>query len=503
MKSIGRIKFNILEIFFILLGNLVVLVPVSPLNMKTVDRDSGVFLYIGSRILHGDLPYKQIWDHKPPVIFYINALGLLIGNGSRWGVWLIEFAALFVTVFIGYKLIKKVFGAPSAIFSMFLFLESLYFLLLGGNFTTEYTLPLQFSCIWLAYQAEKYGFSPWRGFLIGLFCSVAFFTKQNTIGIGIAISLFLIFNRMILKQYKKLFLDLLSVTLGGLSFLLVIVIFFGTNGILPDFWDAAFHYNFFYATPSLKGHLFAILTGVEHLSSTYLTQLAFIGWCGGLVFIILRKNLNPELRSLILIGLIDLPVELFLVSISGKKYIHYYMTLLPIFTFFAGLTFWLLIKQVSEKYTSYRSQFLFTFFVIITFSLPQAYNYYRLVKNYQHEKNLIVLRYIEQNTKADDYVLLWGAETTMNFDSGRRSPTRFVYQYPLYMTGYTNEQYIEEFLSDVIKNKPSLIIDTQNPRTPFMEFDITSNKIEDDLSYLRSHYLHVETLGSWHVYEYH
>ena len=56
--------------------------------------DSTVFLYMGQRILDGFIPYKDAWDHKPPMIYWINALGLYLGQGSFLGVRLIEFLSI-------------------------------------------------------------------------------------------------------------------------------------------------------------------------------------------------------------------------------------------------------------------------------------------------------------------------------------------------------------------------------------------------------------------------
>src|SRR5258706_3992581 len=52
-------------------------------------RDGGIFLYIGSLILKGKLPYLDVWGNKGPLVFYINDLWLFLANGSRWGVWLL------------------------------------------------------------------------------------------------------------------------------------------------------------------------------------------------------------------------------------------------------------------------------------------------------------------------------------------------------------------------------------------------------------------------------
>jgi hypothetical protein len=107
MKFIQTLIEKTWEKLLVLFGALFVLLPVSPLNMPFTFRDSGVFLYLGWRILNGELPYRDIWDHKPPVIFYLNALGLAISGNSRWGVWAVELAFLFAVAFIGYLLIKK------------------------------------------------------------------------------------------------------------------------------------------------------------------------------------------------------------------------------------------------------------------------------------------------------------------------------------------------------------------------------------------------------------
>jgi len=62
-------------------------------------RDGGFFLYAGQQIVDGKLPYRDFWDSKGPGIFYINALGLFLGDGSRWGVWLVDMFDLFLLEF--------------------------------------------------------------------------------------------------------------------------------------------------------------------------------------------------------------------------------------------------------------------------------------------------------------------------------------------------------------------------------------------------------------------
>ena len=99
-----------LDIFFIvLLLTLVVLSALYfyPYAMEVPHRDSGIYLYLGKQLLSGKTIYSEIWEHKPPFIFYINALGLLLGGSSGWGVWGAEVAFLSLTVTISYFTLRS------------------------------------------------------------------------------------------------------------------------------------------------------------------------------------------------------------------------------------------------------------------------------------------------------------------------------------------------------------------------------------------------------------
>jgi hypothetical protein len=110
---------------------------------------------------------------------------------------------------------------------------------------------------------------------------------------------------------------------------------------------------------------------------------------------------------------------------------------------------------------------------------------------------------------------MWGAETTINFVTQRRSPSRFVYQYPLYMPGYHSAQIVQEFYADLKAKRPIVIVDTSstNPLIPPIDAEkrrIWSNHTPDGLlvemktvfDYISSNYRQVRTLGkeTWSVY---
>src|SRR6185436_9663106 len=118
-----------------LVGALITLFPNNPNNMTLPSRDSGVFLYVGWRLLTGDVPYRDVWDHKPPLIYFINGLGLSITPDSLWGIWVIQGVFLFASFLLLYKLLEKEFNTYAAISGSILFATELLTILNRGNVT--------------------------------------------------------------------------------------------------------------------------------------------------------------------------------------------------------------------------------------------------------------------------------------------------------------------------------------------------------------------------------
>src|SRR3954452_155087 len=44
-----------------------------PSLVQPMGPDQGLYAYVGERILHGDLAYRDAWDQKPPGIHYLYA----------------------------------------------------------------------------------------------------------------------------------------------------------------------------------------------------------------------------------------------------------------------------------------------------------------------------------------------------------------------------------------------------------------------------------------------
>ncbi len=227
-----------------ILGTLIALFPGNPSNLRLPSRDSGVFLYVAWRMLNGDIPYRDVWDHKPPLIYFVDALGLLFTSKSLWGVWFLQFLFLFLTFFSLYKALDEAIGVAPAAAGVVVLTSGFLIVLDRGNVTEEYALVFQSLSFWLFLKAWKNNFSFKTTFWIGLCGGFAFYFKQTTIGVWIAYALLLIWIR--LTQKKSPVADI-AVLISGVAFLSIILsLGFASQNAFSDFWNQAFQYNFTY-----------------------------------------------------------------------------------------------------------------------------------------------------------------------------------------------------------------------------------------------------------------
>jgi 4-amino-4-deoxy-L-arabinose transferase-like glycosyltransferase len=496
--------FTALEILLLFSIVLAVLLPFNPASSPGVpSRDSGVFLYTGWRVLHGEIPYLQIWDHKPPVIYYLDALGLALTPDSTWGVWMVEVVSLTLAAAFGFYLLKRLYGLFPAIFISFLWLFSAFHILVGGNLTTEYALPFQFALFWLFFRAESERHYGWRGFALGAVTALLFFTRQNAVAIAVAIGFYLLIRRFSQREFRRFVSDSLPILVGGLTVTVGIVGYFAYQGALPAFWEVAFQYNFAYiGERGDPERINALLQGLNQLEKVGLAQIAFMGWGAALLLLIFKKErIAPKSRSLLWMTLIALPIELWMVSIGGRPRIPYFTVLLPVLSVFAGFGLWLVFDSILKDVPRVAGAGLVLIMVASLWSVLAA-DYVELSSFYaQPTGDSELIAYIQDNTSQQDMVLMWGAESAYNFMTRRASPTRFVYQYPLY-NGYGGKAYLSEFLNDILVNRPRLIIFSSNAKFSDFRFPRRDNQIGALMDQVKSRYTETVELGDWLIYRY-
>lgn len=503
----SKIREIIVPAFTALVGTMIALFPGNPANMTLPSRDSGVFLYVAWRFLSGDIPYRDVWDHKPPLIYFVDALGLTMTPNSLWGVWGLQVLFIFFTLFFIYRLLDKEFGIYAALAGTVVFISGLLTILEKGNVTEEYALVFQALCLWLFIRAWRQGFPVRASFWIGVLGGLAFNFKQTTIGIWVTYALFLLVMR--LCQRKAPFRDLLSLATGWLIPSIVFVLYFASQNALQDYWEQAFLYNFIYIGKheGIRRLIPVFIKGFAYLRNGWVLYFAILGWLAGLGYVWLKHKSAAEMHPLILIGLVSLPVEVLFITISGRSILHYYLTPLPVMAILTGALVYTVPFLIS-RIPSISSQAIQRWIPVILLAVvvlgqsEQIKYYPEYVHTLSDDDYAPVIDYIIKNTDEDDQVLIIGAESVVNFLARREASTRYVYQYPLALLG--RRPMFEEYFNQILENKPVLIIDTrgrsQLDEKLYVPLQKRSQIVRDGVKYLGENYEQVAQFGEWFVY---
>jgi len=499
----------VIPILVSILGTIIALFPSNPNNMTLPSRDSGVFLYVGWRFLNGAIPYRDVWDHKPPLIYFVDAFGLTLTPHSLWGVWFLRIIFILFTLLMVYKLLHREFGIYSALAGTIILTSGLLTILEKGNVTEEYALVFQALGFWLFINAWKKDFPIRSSFWIGLLGGLAFNFKQTTIGIWLTYGFFLLVIRLI--QRKTPFKDLLALLMGGFVPSVVLVIYLATQHALTDFWEQAFLYNFVYIGKheGIRRLIPVFLKGFLYLQNGWVLYLSVLGWLMGLGYVWVKRKAFAEIHPLILVALINLPIEIILITISGRSILHYYLTPLPVMAILAGTLVYtvpFLVGKIphmdSQKIQRWGPGIVLAIILLGQFGQVQYYPQY--VSILSDNDYAPVIDYVSKNTNEGDQVLLIGAESVVNFLARREAPTRYVYQYPLALLG--RRPMFEEYFNQILANKPTLIIDTRGRSrlddklyTPLQK---RSKIVRDGVKYLGEHYQQVAQFDDWFVYRF-
>lgn len=430
------------RIALIALAVLVVSAPNLPTG-RVPSEDAGVFFYVASIVVAGGVPYRDVWDHKPPAVYLIDAVGL--AAAGPMGVWLLQLAAFAAAAVLSYRLMANAF-APAAAFAGTLawILAAPRLFLEDGtqtSFVELYALPLQFGAFGL-YSASTARRTALSGLLLGL----AGLLKPTLVGTWMAIALREL--SQVVRGGARASLG--RVTLLGLGAAVVLAVasaVFALAGGLPWALDQAVRYNLLYsafATPSAR--VDAVLDGARLTLPSGLFAAGLLGWALAAV----DRRPRPVVVSL---ALVALPVELVLAT-SGRAYHYYFLAWLPSLGVLAG--------YLASRALRWRPQVatVLVAAALVAMSVRPAMLVTRLAVLGDDGASREAAAYVREHSAPGDLVLVWGSRTEVNVLADRRSPTSYAYQYaPLATRGYSTPGRFAEFLEDLERARPVLIVD--------------------------------------------
>lgn len=509
----GKIKFifEIVVIVVLFLSAINTFLPINP-DRLIRDRDDGAFLYMGRQVLKGKVPYLELWDHKGPLIFYINAFGLFLAGGNEWGVWFIQIIWLFCSALLAYKVISELTGKIPALAGTYLLFVFIINPLYGGNYVEEYALLPLFLC-WFGFQKFLLKNEHKWLLLVGFSTGMAILLRPNLISAQVGVSLVVLLYSLREKKIKTLY----AIIIGSLFVLVPVLLYFYLNAALNEMFSAYYLYN-----RSYVGGSFSLLRVMEYIYKGLESFHQFF-WLiiPGMVFLTFyylisvsrsKKAITSFLAALFLGAL----AEIWLSNLAPFQYKQYYILWVAYFVMFSSfLVAWLIgaLYKFINSILPRASRFLIPFTLWILFIgltvnglISNLTNHVLNPKEYPVQEMFADIR---NYSDCCSFLLVWGAEPQINFALEKDSPSRFFYQYPLFNDNYATSEMISEFSKDVVAKKP-LIIDTSATNLQVYPLSLdpspgfskkTSERLQPLISYIFNNYsLAHEMSNGWLIY---
>ena len=440
--------------------------------------DHGIFAWIGDVINRGGMPYRDAWDMKGPLAYYVYAFSQWIFGHNMWGIRIIDCIFLLISTNSLFLLIRSLTNTVTARWASVLYV--LWFL--SGNYT---------------HTAQPDG---WVGFIVIIIVSSIVNTKEQISCFHLIVLAMLISLSTLVKPIYAVFIVLLIIHIlwyrksdpQNRFYLLIpilvsafcipvaiIAAWFYFNGMLQDFIDL----NLFYPA--------TIYSGVTSLSfgnrikgvvefffkghvTTIILPSAILGYT-----ILWRKS---KVNAFLLLAWIL--TTIFVVMIQNKFFLYHWTIIYAPLTILSAIGFYsVFFKSLKVRDETTKFPYDVTrVFVIITFvvllfhaSMHPAFEVARWFgyitgatsqKSYYDNfgfpgDDILAAKYINENTSVNDHVLVWGWNTAIIYLSERQSPTRFGFSMPLIMgSGNATPKtlYRQEFMNNLHKKPPVYIV---------------------------------------------
>lgn len=515
-------------IFWVALGASVALRSSS--LVQTPGRDGGIYAYIGTRLAEGEVLYRDVWDHKTPLIHYYNAaLFKVFGPSFRViaiaeAIWL-SFAAV-VMYAIARNIFTSHFIAWCVSIVFIIYAISLKIIEYHGMTETYAMLPAVIG-MWSIIRYTKKPQYKWL-VISGVCVALAFGFRQTAAVIAVPIAAAALFTLLYKKfGYKEIVLHGVVYVLAVLTPIFIVTAIFFFLNAFDDVMSQVFAYNAVYAQSKTGSVVsaFKFLLSSNLAKYPYLLTLSLFGILSGIILSIQtrRDNSNPSyVRMYFVLALLWFLIDLWAISISGRYYEHYFFQLIPSLAVLAGFFMYLLpIRSIAVTSTV----------VLIVAALAWLYSpfgtdianqqdFWRKYQKAQTEEDRYILAYESQKGKVitwmrqlpeHDQVLFWGAEAELYVEGGHEYRLKHSFMYPLHARDYVTPEMTDGFLSSLANRPPQYIVDASGTDSSIAS--IRDGKIRNTnlisseetvkpvIDFIQTNYSVYDTIERWTIYK--
>jgi hypothetical protein len=415
-------------------------------------EDSGIFLYVGQRLAHGDVLYRDIADNKPPLIYWLNEFGLRLAHGSAGGVFVLCLAAglsVFLTLYWGFKdyVDWRLFIVAGCWSQLAILMCSVH-----PNYTESYGLPLvALAGVLFVRELITQERLAWFALAQGVIAALLFSLRANNSGVEAIYFVYLLLSLRKSGGVRQLFLFIVA----GAGVCGLVLLPLAIQGTLPDYY-----YNVFRLARPYAGetHLATRLRSLWHAIDLFATMPLFYFSIVGLALVGLLHRTHRYARVLAWLTIWIL-LEILLSSVSGNHWHHYYLLWIPPLMLIIMLSGTVLLMRPNSGVSS-------VFLGILAVTLIGVLLEDGITKGYrdwsypQSEDPAIALA--RTYAKPGDRITTWGHyDHDIWFDLDHEQGTRWFHE-----GAFTNRKIYQalmpDFLSDLDKSRPRVVIERRS-----------------------------------------
>lgn len=457
LKKVNVYLFLFNYVFFFLLSSSMV-----PIGSKNSNVDYSVFRYIGLLMHKGGVPYRDVFDHKGILLYFINYLGM--GLDYEIGVWVLELVFLYLSSIVIYKITKLFSDKLNILSTIIMFLSMIFMYKGGGNNVELYGIFFILVGLYLFYKDIKlYGDVRLKSaFLIGITLGAILLLRPNMIGLYIVLCIYLLILYLKNKRYKDLFKLIGMFLLGIIIFVLPFIIYLGVNEALDDCIYQYIIFNFNYSKNNSNSEI--IDTAIFYFKNCKLIYISFI-IC---IFLMFTKKCD---RKNLLLSLFMILVSFTLVVIPRNEYNHYTFVMIPCMIYpiivFSDYIYNKIYKFIDLGFLVKFMLYVFIFFFFYT----DIVDMFKSINDMLMEEDRCIdeVSDIVSLTEEDDSVLSFGNSVNVLLKSKRFTKSKYPYHLPVMAI---DEGLKEEFLLELKDEMPKVILVYDGAYNIFIEWFI-------------------------------
>jgi len=435
-----------------------------PFLHEPFERDEGLYAAVAQLTLDGDLPYRDGFDLKPPLVFGWYALSFLIFGEHVWAPRLIAAVLVSATTFLVYVQGRLLFSGREALLAALAFALSTGIARFGTNANTEYfmLLPLVAGLVTFT-LGHQTGRLPWF-LLSGVLNGLAIMTKEVSVfNLGFLI-LWTLYPAWRRGDLDRRHLASVALLLGGCGLAVGLTTGpFLVLGAFGDFWDGAVVFTFQYAGDRSVAERVSALVGAGVFPFVFAGPWIALSLFG---FIHVMRSGDNRWRWLLAGWLV---AGLIAIIFLGRPAAHYFAHLLPALSLMVplGVRF---LRNRWQVAPARAGAFIFITGVLAVGAIGLNARVYlhdsadgRHMSKFPGDhrtswevESPALARYIADNTSPDDPIYNLGFQSELYFYANRRSPTRYLNDRAF----LADESRVEKALAELREKTPAFVIDS-------------------------------------------